>query len=309
MSPRPRVVFGMPAYNRPDRLAQTLESLLSQTRDDFALVIVDDRPTPEVKAIVDTYAALHPRITHEPNPIRLGMVGNWRKAFERSRALYPDSEYFAWVSDHDVWHPRWLEMLTATLDADPRVVLAYPQVYRVYANNERRRISDVVDTAGMSSREERLVRAATGMTAGNAIYGLFRARALEQAGVFRGVLLPDRQLIVELSLFGEFKLVPELLWYREVAGAFSYKRQREMFFPGGAPLYTHLPPIVQHFGVLVWDLGIRGRGRPAFGRVAALRYAAVHLFHTTRRELFRDDSHWRGALRQLLSRRSAGAAA
>ena len=299
MSADPRVVFGMPAYNRPDRLAQTLESLLAQTRDDLALVIVDDRPTPEVRAIVDTYTALHPRITYEPNPVRLGMVGNWRKAFERSRALYPRSEYFAWVSDHDVWHPRWLEMLASALDEDQRLVLAYPQVYRVYANNDRRRIDDVVETAGMPRREERLVRAAVGMTAGNAIYGLFRARALEQAGVFRGVLLPDRQLIVELSLLGEFKHVPELLWYREVAGAFSYKRQREMFFPGGAPLHTHLPPIVQHFGVLLWDLGVRGRGRPAFGRLAGLGYAARQLFHTTRRELLRNDSRWRTALRQI----------
>ena len=309
MNADPRVVFGMPAYNRPDRLAQTLESLLAQTCDDFALVIVDDRSTPEVRAIVDTYAALHPRITYEPNPVRLGMVGNWRKAFERSRALYPRSEYFAWVSDHDVWHPRWLEMLTAALDGDPRLVLAYPQVYRVYANNERRRIGDVVETAGMARREDRLVRAAIGMTAGNAIYGLFRAEALEQAGVFRGVLLPDRQLIVELSLLGEFKHVPELLWYREVAGSFSYTRQRQMFFPGGAPLHTHLPPILQHFGVLLWDLGVRGRGRPAFGRLAGLRYAALQLLTTTRRELLRSDSHWRTALRQRTSRRQDTAAA
>ena len=309
MTADPRVVFGMPAYNRPDRLAQTLESLLAQTCDDFALVIVDDRSTPEVKAIVDTYAALHPRITYEPNPVRLGMVGNWRKAFERSRALYPGSEYFAWVSDHDIWHPRWLEMLTAALDEDPRLVLAYPQVYRVYPNNDRRRIGDVVDTAGMSRPEDRLLRAAVGMTAGNAIYGLFRTRALEQAGVFRGVLLPDRQLIVALSLLGEFRHVPELLWYREVAGAFSYKRQRQMFFPAGAPLHTHLPPNVQHFGVLLWDFGIRGRGRPAFGRLAGLRYAALQLFYSTRRELLRSDSRWRTALRQMAPRRSGGVSA
>ena len=41
------------------------------------------------------------------------MVRNWRKCFERARQEYPRSEYFAWVSDHDFWHPRWLEMLVA----------------------------------------------------------------------------------------------------------------------------------------------------------------------------------------------------
>src|SRR5204863_4244390 len=117
----PRVVFGMPAYKRPDRLAQTLESLLMQSCRDFAVVIVDDGPSPDVQTIVDTYGALDARIHYEPNPERLGMIGNWRKAFFRSRELYPDSKYFAWVSDHDVWHPRWLEVLVAALDGHPHV--------------------------------------------------------------------------------------------------------------------------------------------------------------------------------------------
>ena len=55
MSSSPRVLFGMAAYNRPDALPQTLESLLSQTFTDFAIVIVDDRPTPDVRAIVESY--------------------------------------------------------------------------------------------------------------------------------------------------------------------------------------------------------------------------------------------------------------
>ena len=45
------------------------------------------------------------------------MVGNWRKVFEEARARYPKSEFFAWVSDHDVWHARWLEMLVSVLES------------------------------------------------------------------------------------------------------------------------------------------------------------------------------------------------
>jgi glycosyltransferase involved in cell wall biosynthesis len=132
MSPSPRVALGMPAYYRPDTMARTLESLLSQTYKDFAVVITDDRPSPEVQAIVETYRALDDRIQYEANPSRLGMIENWRRAFERSRARWPDSEYFAWVSDHDILHPRWLEALVAALDAHPQVVLAYPGIMRIY---------------------------------------------------------------------------------------------------------------------------------------------------------------------------------
>jgi glycosyltransferase involved in cell wall biosynthesis len=295
MSDRARVVFGMPAYNRPDGLARVLESLLSQTYGDFAIVIVDDHPSAEVKAIVDTYAALHPRIAYEPNPVRLGMVGNWRKAFDRGRELYPHSEYFAWVSDHDIWHPRWLEVLVGALDSRPQAVMAYPQMQRVFPT-ERRAVTRGFDTVGLSSPAARLRAATSEMTAGNCIYGLFRTSALEQVGVFRPVLMPDRQVLIALCLLGEFKHVREVLWYREVAGVFSFSRQRRMFFPTHVPLHTYLPANVQHCGLLLWDFALRGRGRPAFGRFSGASYAVLQLFYSIRRELVRHDAAWRVAL-------------
>lgn len=295
MSVHPRVVFGLPAYNRPDALPRTLESLLLQTYRNFALVIVDDAPVPAVREIVESYAAADPRITYEPHSVRLGMIGNWRKAFARSRELYPQGEYFAWVSDHDIWHPRWLEVLIRVLDDRPEVVLAYPNSVRIYPNERHR--AAVFGAADDPRRARRLRAAATRVTAGNAIYGLFRARSLERAGVFRPVMMPDRQVLVALSLLGEFRLVPETLWYREASG-FSYRRQRRMFFPGRIPLHTYLPANVQHFGILLWDLAVLGRARPAFGRRAGAWYAALQLWYTTKRELLRDDSRWREALRR-----------
>jgi glycosyltransferase involved in cell wall biosynthesis len=269
---------------------------LSQTYRDFAVVIVDDCPTPAIQAIVEAYSAIDSRITYEPNPERLGMIANWRKAFVRSRRLYPGSEFFAWVSDHDVWHPRWLEVLVRVLDDRPEVVLAYPSSVRVYPHE--RRLAAVFETADSPNRSHRVRVAATRVTAGNAVYGLVRAAALEQVGVFRSVMMPDRQILIQLSLLGEFRHVKEILWYREASGAFSYRRQRQMFFPSHVPLHTYLPANVQHFGVLLWDLVARGRGRPTIGRIAGLWYAALQLWYTTRRELLRDDSRWREALRQ-----------
>jgi hypothetical protein len=285
----------MPAYHRPDTMARTLESLLSQTFHDFAVVITDDRPSPEVQAIVETYRALDSRIVYEANPSRLGMIGNWRRAYERCRAHHPGMEFFAWVSDHDICHPRWLEALVGALDANPTAVMAYPQIMRIY-RRERRRKGDLGDTIGQSSRVQRLRAALTLTTAGNAIYGLFRAHELERAGVFRPVLAPDRQVLAEMALFGQFAQLQEPLWYREVAGAFSYGRQRQMFFPGRSPLHTYLPMNLQHTGVLLWDLVVQGRGRPAFGRLAGLGYAAAQLWLSTKRDLLRDDARWRVAL-------------
>jgi glycosyltransferase involved in cell wall biosynthesis len=299
MSAAVRAVFGMPAYHRPDALARVLESLLSQTLQPCAIVIVDDKPTSEVRAIVESYSTRHPHVTYEANPTRLGMIGNWHKAFTRARELYPSSEFFAWVSDHDVWHPRWLEVLVAALDERPQAVMAYPQMQRVFPSSERRPVLRLFSTAGVSSRLARLRAATSEMTAGNCIYGLFRASALEQVGIFRGVLMPDRAVLLALCALGEFVHVPQVLWYREVAGVFSYSRQRQMFFPDYVPLHTYLPANVQHCGLLFWDFAVRGRGRPAIGRLAGAGYAVMQILYSIRRETLRDDADWRLALGRL----------
>jgi len=171
MSRSPRIVFGMAAYGRSDAIAQTLESLLGQTRGDLAIVIVDDRPTPEVRAIVEAYAAADDRVRYEPNPQRLGMIRNWQHAYWRSRELFPHIEYFAWVSDHDVWHPRWAEVLSGVLDTQPHVVLAYPQSMRVYRKYRRRVSANVASITG-TVREERMKAAASAMTLFSLVYPL-----------------------------------------------------------------------------------------------------------------------------------------
>jgi glycosyltransferase involved in cell wall biosynthesis len=287
-----RVVLGLPAFNRPDALARTLESLYSQTRLDFALVVVDDGRSDETRAVVESFARDYPHIHYEANETRLGMVGNWRKVFERARALYPDAPYFAWVSDHDLWHARWLDEMIAVLDGHPDVVLVYPEHIRMLPER-----SEIVrkefDTSGVASRMVRISRSARRMLAGNMIYGLMRAEALDAAGVFRGVVTPDRQVLLALSLFGQFRHVHEVLWYREMVRAFDIERQREVFFPDGAPFYVYLPSQLQHFAVLFWDFAVLGKGRPHFGRVTGLCGALIQLWQSSLRTLTLPKSEWR----------------
>jgi glycosyltransferase involved in cell wall biosynthesis len=279
------VALGMPAYQRPDALPRTLESLLSQTYQDFALVVIEDGASPETAAIVESYAREDPRIHYEANGVRLGMVGNWRKVFERSRQLYPGCEYFAWVSDHDVWHARWLQEMVAVLDVDRNVVLAYPENLRMLTLRAKM-ARPGFDTTGVTKRADRLRESARHMPAGDVIYGLMRANALAAAGVFRRVITPDRQVLLALSLFGQMKQVPEVLWYRELVRAFDRDRQRAVFFPDGAPFYINFPSHLQHSATLLWDFGVRGNGRPAFGRLAGIRYAVMQLWYSTVRHLF-----------------------
>lgn len=302
MTHGPRVVLGLPAYNRPDSLAQALESLLSQTFRDFELFIVDDAQSAETALVVERYMRHDSRIHYEANPTRLGMVDNWRRVFERGRHVRPGATYFAWVSDHDVWHPRWLQELVAVLDQDPDVVLAYCRTLKMLGDDARSD-STGFETYGITEPAERIRLAARYMLAGDMIYGLMRADALAAAGVFHRVITPDRQILSALSLFGQFRQVPEILWYREYA-RFSIDRQRRSLVPAGAPLYFFVPWVAQHAMTLLWDFAIRGRGRPFIGRLAAVRYAAIQFRSAVLRELLAPKSTWRqAALKSAFGRR------
>ena len=107
------------------------------------------------------------------------------------------------------------------------------------------------------------------MSAGNMVYGLYRVPLLARAGVYRRVLVPDRLLMTELAVYGQFKQVPQVLWFRRWYGRiFSLGRQRKSFFPEGRPLYMYAPWWISHGVSLFWTFGVERQGLPAVTRTA-----------------------------------------
>lgn len=289
----PRVVIGVPLYNGADHLAEALDSLLLQSYRCFGLVLVDDCSSDNTPEIASRYAEHDHRITFERRDRRLGMTESWGQVFLRARALYPDLDYFAWASDHDVWHPRWLRTLVDVLDEESNVVMAYTNGYAISDQGELGRLLVGFENAGVSALRKRFPLTVDGMAAGNMIYGLFRADMLERCGPFASVLLPDRLLLAKLSLHGEFRQVPEHLWYRryrEGASA-SFARQRRSFFPDGVPLYGRLPWWMPHAAAMSAAMA-DDRQRPAgtsplAGQAIAAWYLELSLAFWWRRRLRR----------------------
>jgi glycosyltransferase involved in cell wall biosynthesis len=276
---RPRVVIGVPTYNGGAHVAEALESLLSQTHSDFGLVVVDDCSTDGTPELISTYAAQDARLHFKGNGARLGLVGNWRRTFELARELHPGLEYFAWGSDHDIWHRRWLELLLPELEAHSEAVLAFPRMATISESGEPlRRMPRALDTAGVDEPRQRAELTWQSGGFGYRIYGLFRARALERCGVLRYVYMPDRLLLFELALHGQYREVPEVLWSRRRTGGASVERQRAAFFPDRRPpLRFRAPWFYSHSAILFWSLAVRGRARPMVGRRQGARIAARYV--------------------------------
>ena len=249
----PKVVLGMTLYNHARHLPDALESLLAQRVGDFMLVLLDDASSDDTERIAREYAARDARVRYHRHATRQAMVATWHEVAGLAARECPSARYFAWVSDHDRWHPDWLARLLAELEAHPDAVLAYPVTRRIDANgadlDKGPRLFDTAACEGVRARWAHMCH--YGVGAGDMVYGLMRLDALVQAGTFRRVLRPDRLLVAELALRGRFLQVQDTLWFRRDANGSSVDRQRHtLVLAGDEPAGFGAPPWWQHARVL-----------------------------------------------------------
>jgi glycosyltransferase involved in cell wall biosynthesis len=287
----PRVVIAAPLFEKAEYLPAAVESLIAQTYEDFALLLIDDRSGDDTLAVCHAFARRDPRVEVHLNERRLGMLENTRRAFRLARERFPEAQYWALGSDHDLWEPTWLQTLVERLDANPDAVLAYGLSRRIDGDGQpyaRAKPPWRFQTAGIGDVRSRMRAAFRGMVAGDMIYGLFRARALDAVGPYRAVLVPDRLLLSEVALRGEFVQAEELLWHRRFRGLADLDRQRRAFWPAGAPAYAKLPWWLTHVGLFAWDYAVGGKGADAgIGRGRGARLAVDYLEVSVRHRLWR----------------------
>jgi glycosyltransferase involved in cell wall biosynthesis len=285
------VVLGMTLYNNAQHLPEALDSLLAQTHGDFTLILLDDASVDDTESVARGYASRDARVKYFRHDSRQAMIATWRDVVQIAMRECPSAQYFAWVSDHDRWHPRWLERLRGELERDPEAVIAYPITRRIGQTgaelDKGPRLFDTTGCADLRARWRHMCHAA--VAAGDMVYGLMRVSALMKAGIFRRVLRPDRLLVAELVLVGGVRQVPEALWFRRESNGASVERQRHtLLLAGDEPKWFHTPPWFQH-SVMLWEqyatpepppLSI---SRPAWARMLllySLTYGWKHLRKT-----------------------------
>ncbi|MDX2303679.1 MAG: glycosyltransferase family 2 protein [Microscillaceae bacterium] len=114
----PKVSVLIPVYNTEAYIAQTIESVLAQTYQDWELVIVDDCSTDQTFDICRKYTADEPRIRLYKNEKNLGMMPNWNYGITLCRG-----EYWGKLDADDLWHENMIEECVKILDQSPEVGL------------------------------------------------------------------------------------------------------------------------------------------------------------------------------------------
>lgn len=121
---RPQVSVIIPTYNRGGAVVRAVESVLSQTKADTEIVVVDDGSTDDTPERLSAFAG-RMRYIRVPSGNRRGV------GFARNIGLEATSgEYVAFLDSDDEWLPLKLEKQLALLK-NPGVHVVYCSAYNV----------------------------------------------------------------------------------------------------------------------------------------------------------------------------------
>jgi glycosyltransferase involved in cell wall biosynthesis len=213
----PLVTIGVPVYNSERHLRQSLDSLLAQTYRDFVLVISDNASTDGTAAICQEYVRRDPRVRYFRNPVNIGMTGNFNRVFELT-----NTKYIKWSTADDYWAPEMLADAVAIMEADPSIVVCYPQtttvddegnVLELYRDrlhlmheDHSERFLTFIDRIVVHPDAEIILI--------NHHLGLLRCDVVRRTQLFGKHVSADIGFLAEMSLYGKFFEMPKRQMFR-----------------------------------------------------------------------------------------------
>lgn len=114
----PVVSFVLPAY-KGEFLQEAIQSLLSQTYENFELIVVNDCSPDDLDSIVESFR--DSRISYYKNSQNHGavdLINHWNVCIEKTRG-----EYVVIASDDDIYHPEYLSEMMLLVTKYPDVNL------------------------------------------------------------------------------------------------------------------------------------------------------------------------------------------
>ncbi len=138
---RPRITVYIPCRDYGRFLSQAIESVITQSRTDWELIILDDGSTDETAQVAQGYALAHPdriRLIRNASPLGLPACSNIALESARGDAILR-------LDADDFLDENALMVLGGYLDAHPQADLVYPNF--IYVNEEG-------ETLGVENRKK-----------------------------------------------------------------------------------------------------------------------------------------------------------
>ena len=221
---RPLLTIGVPVFNAERHLRGALDSIQSQTFEEFEVIISDNTSTDRTEEIARSYVHRDPRFRYRRNRANLGAARNYNLLFRES-----STPYFKWMPHDDIMAPTYLSQCVAALDRDPTAVVATSRVtlidedgtpadfgrrFREYAARRGLRHVPVERATRLHSGNppERFADVVLRKVWFHEVYGVIRSAALGRSSLLGLYTGSCQVMLAELALLGPFTRIDQELY-------------------------------------------------------------------------------------------------
>jgi len=213
----PLVSVGIPSYNRPKGLRRTLDCITGQTYKNLEIIISDNcSDDPQVESIIQEFSRRDNRIRYYRQDRNKGAGFNFPFVLEKATG-----PYFMWAADDDWWDNTYISKCMDVFIKNPDVVLCSTWALLVDADNRvvRQDYHENIDTLGLS-RRARLKKVIRGVVFNTHFYGLRKTEITRKIDL-KPYYGNDHVLMMQLSYYGSFVILPEVLYSCNISGTGS----------------------------------------------------------------------------------------
>ena len=145
----PLVSVIMPAYNSEKYIRSAIDSVLTQTYENFELILINDCSQDSTLTIMNEYAQKDGRIKVVSNKVNSGVSFSRNRTISMSRG-----EYVAFIDSDDIWAPEKLEKQVQLISEIPDAVLVYTA--SGFVLHDGHRVDYILNVPDKISRKELL---------------------------------------------------------------------------------------------------------------------------------------------------------
>ena len=211
------VTIGIPVYNGELLMKKCIESVLSQTYENFELIISDNASTDSTPDICEEFLKKDNRITFVRQNENMGQ--NWNFNFPLEKA---NGEYFVWVAADTFLLPEFIEKNIAVLESQNKAVGCISKIkidenYNDTYKREKQILKKIglvyrpYDTLPITGNYMERIRKYLKHFPWEMFYSVYRTEALRESFVHDFFIGHDAGLALNVLKHGEIQVVDEFL--------------------------------------------------------------------------------------------------
>ncbi len=203
------ITVGLPVYNGEKYLASSIDSIISQTFQNFELVITDNASTDNTGSICKKYAQIDSRVKYHRNEKNLGASANHNLTVSLAKG-----KYFVWGSYDDIRHPEYLEKCHAYLTNNPSSSACHSLTRYIDGEGKETSREEVILDISSEDPVKRFSEMIRMDHKVEMILALMRTEILHKTPGLAAYSDSDRVLMAEMCLNGPIGMITEYLFYR-----------------------------------------------------------------------------------------------